>query len=59
MQEEGYELQFTVDHGIVTKDTDRNAIPRITVASGMTGEDVVRKIELAAEFAFAAEREGK
>ena len=59
LQADGSELQFTVDHGIVTKDTDRNAIPRITVASGMTGEDVVRKIELAAEIAFAAEREGK
>lgn len=59
LQANGYELQFTVDHGIITKDTDRNAIPRITVASGMTGEDLIRKIELAAEMTFAAEREGK
>ena len=59
LQADGYELQFTVNHGIVTRDTDRNAIPRITVASGMSGEDLVRKIELAAENTFAAEREGK
>ena len=59
LQADGYELQFTVDHGIITRETERTAIPRITVASGMSGEDVVRKIELAAEFAFAAEREGK
>ena len=58
LQADGYELQFTVNHGIVTRDTDRNAIPRITVASGMSGEDLVRKIELAAESSFAAEREG-
>ena len=59
LQADGYELQFTIDHGVITRDTERTAIPRITVAAGMTGEDVVRKIELAAEIAFAAEREGK
>lgn len=55
---EGYVLQFTIEEGIITHETERYAIPRITVKSGMMGADVVRKIELAAEKAFAAEREG-
>ena len=58
LAEDGYVLQFTVDPGVITRETSRNAIPRITVTSGMTGEDVVREIELAAEKTFAAEREG-
>lgn len=58
LDEDGYALQFTIEKGVITRETARNAIPRITVESGMTGEDVVRKIELAAEKAFAAEREG-
>ncbi len=58
LEEDGYVLQFTIEKGVVTRETKRNAIPRITVESGMTGEDVVRVIELAAEKAFAAEREG-
>ena len=58
LAEDGYVLQFTIEKGVITHETERYAIPRITVESGMTGEDVVRKIELAAEKAFAAEREG-
>lgn len=58
LDEDGYMLQFTVEKGVITRETARNAIPRITIESGMTGEDVVRVIELAAEQAFAAEREG-
>ncbi len=58
LSEDGYVLQFTIEKGVLTRETKRNAIPRITVESGMTGEDVVREIELAAEKAFAAEREG-
>jgi len=58
LEEDGYVMQFTIEKGVITRDTKRNAIPRITVESGMTGEEVVRKIELAAEKAFAAEREG-
>ena len=56
---DGYDLQFTIDKGVLTRESARNAIPRITVESGMTGEDLVRTIELAAEKAFAAERVGK
>ena len=58
LTEDGYVMQFTIDKGVITRETARNAIPRITVESGMTGRDLVRVIELAAEKAFAAEREG-
>ena len=59
LEEDGYVLQFTIEKGVITRETARNAIPRITVESGMTGRDLVRVIELAAEKTFAAEREGK
>ena len=59
LEEDGYVLQFTIENGVITRKTSRNAIPRITVESGMDGRDVVRIIELAAENAFAAERVGK
>ena len=58
LEEDGYVMQFTIEKGVLTRETARNAIPRITVESGMTGEDLERMIELAAEKAFAAEREG-
>ena len=58
LTEEGYVLQFTIEKGVITGSTARDAIPRITVKSGMNGEDLVREIEMAAEKAFAAEREG-
>ena len=51
-------MQFTIEEGVITSTTPMDAIPRITVTSGMDGKDVVRKIELAAEKAFAAESEG-
>lgn len=58
LEEDGYVLQFTIENGVITRETPRNELPRITVTSGMDGKDVVRKIELAAEKAFAAESEG-
>ena len=58
LDEDGYVLQFTVENSVITRNTQRNAIPRITIESGMSGEDVVRKIELTAENTFAAEGEG-
>lgn len=58
LTEDGYEMQFTIEEGVITGTTPMDAIPRITVTSGMDGKDVVRKIELAAEKAFAAESEG-
>lgn len=58
LEEDGYVMQFTIEKGVITRQTRRNAIPRLTVESGMTGEDVVRMAEMAAEETFAAEREG-
>lgn len=58
LDEDGYVLQFTIENGVITRETPRNELPRITISSGMDGKEVVRKIELAAEKAFAAEREG-
>lgn len=55
LTEAGYVLQFTVEQSVITRKTSREAIPRIMVSSGMDGQDIVRKIELAAERAFAAE----
>ena len=58
LEEDGYVMQFTIKKGVITRDTKRSAIPRITVESGMDGREIVRIIELAAEKAFAAERVG-
>ncbi len=55
LNEDGYVMQFTIEEGVITAHTERDQIPRITVTSGMDGRDVVRKIELAAEEAFAAQ----
>lgn len=51
----GYDIQLTTDFGVVTKDTSINKIPRITVDSGMSGEDVIEKIEAAAKRTFVKE----
>jgi hypothetical protein len=58
LQDDGYAMQFTIEKGVITRETKRNAIPRITVESGMDGREIVRIIELAAEKTFAAERVG-
>lgn len=58
LEKDGYVLQFTVETGVITGKTQRNAIPRIMIESGMSGKDVVRRIELTAENTFAAEGEG-
>lgn len=58
LTEDGYELQFTIENGVITRETPRDALPRITVVSGMSGADIVKKIEETAEKAFAVEREG-
>lgn len=55
LTEDGYEMQFTIEEGVITAESARDALPRITVTSGMDGRDIVRKIDLAAERAFAAE----
>lgn len=56
LTEDGYRLQFTVNEGVITNNTERDAIPRIMVFSGMDGAEIVRKIERVAENTFAAER---
>ena len=56
LTEDGYRLQFTVEEGVITNNTSREAIPRIMVFSGMDGAEIVRKIERVAENTFAAER---
>ena len=43
--DEGFSLAFTVQPGVINRTTERMAIPRITVESGMTGADIVEKIE--------------
>ena len=58
LEDDGYVMQFTIEKGVITRQTIRNAIPRLTVESGMSGEDVIRMAEMAAEKTFAAEREG-
>lgn len=55
LMEEGYQLQFTVEGGVITAESSKERLPRIMVTSGMDGRDVIRKIELAAERAFAAQ----
>lgn len=54
LSENGYEMQFTVENGVITAESRRDRLPRIMVTSGMDGRDVLRKIELAAERALAA-----
>ena len=59
LTEDGYQMQFTIEEGVLTAAAQREAMPRITIVSGMSGQDVIRKIELAAEKDLtAAERKG-
>lgn len=55
LREAGYDLQFTVEEGVINGYTAREAIPRIMVTSGMDGKEVIQKIEKIAEETFAAE----
>lgn len=43
--DEGFSLLFTIDPGVINRNTSRGAIPRIMVSSGMTGADIVARIE--------------
>ena len=43
--DEGFSLLFTIDPGVINRSTSRGAIPRIMVSSGMTGADIVARIE--------------
>lgn len=48
-RELGYDLQLTTAFGVVTKNTMINEIPRVTVNSGLSGEDLLQKIRAAAQ----------
>ena len=43
--DEGFSLLFTIEPGVINRNTSRGAIPRIMVSSGMTGADIVARIE--------------
>lgn len=43
--EEGFSLLFTIEPGVINRNTSRGALPRIMVSSGMTGADIVARIE--------------
>lgn len=52
LQEEGFQLLFTVEHGVITKQTSRYEIPRIAVESGWDGQTLLGNIERAARKSF-------
>ena len=45
LMDEGFSLLFTIEPGVINRNTSRGAIPRIMVSSGMTGADIVARIE--------------
>ncbi len=49
----GYDLQLTTNSGVVNRDTSILEIPRITVNSGWTGEQLLEKIEQTALKTFS------
>lgn len=48
----GYDLQLTTNSGVVNRDTSILEIPRITVNSGWSGEELLQKIEQTAQKTF-------
>ncbi len=54
LKKDGYVLQFTVENSVITNETERERIPRITVGSGMKGKDVEKQIKTTAQKAFCA-----
>lgn len=48
----GYDLQLTTNSGVINRNTSVLEIPRITVNSGWTGEQLLQKIEQTAEKTF-------
>lgn len=51
----GYDLQLTTNSGVVNRDTSILEIPRITVNSGWSGEQLLQKIEQTAQKTFQKE----
>ena len=52
----GYDLQITTDYGVVNSESSINKVPRITISSGMSGEDVIKLIEKAAQRSFGYDK---
>jgi peptidoglycan/xylan/chitin deacetylase (PgdA/CDA1 family) len=52
MRKLGYDLQLTTNFGVVNRNTSVSEIPRVTVDSGLTGEQVLQKITAAAQRTF-------
>ncbi len=52
----GYDLQITTDYGVVNSESSINKVPRITISSGMSGEDVIALIEKAAQRSFGYDK---
>lgn len=52
MRQLGYDIQLSTDYGVVTRDTLVNAIPRVTVNSGESGERLLERIQAAANNSF-------
>ena len=52
LKKDGYAMQFTIEEGVITNETKREGIPRITVVSGMDGKAVEKTIEKAAQKTF-------
>ena len=48
----GYDLQLTTNSGVVNRNTSVLEVPRITVNSGWTGEQLLQKIEQTAQKTF-------
>ena len=51
----GYDLQLTTNSGVVNRNTSILEIPRITVNSGWSGEQLLQKIEQTAQKTFQKE----
>ncbi len=52
LEKMGFDLLFTVEHGVITKQTSRYEIPRIAVESGWDGQALLEHIERAARKSF-------
>ncbi len=52
LRQMGFDLQLTTNFGVVNRYTNVNEIPRITVNSGMTGEQVLQKIKAGTQRTF-------
>ncbi|MDD3395308.1 MAG: polysaccharide deacetylase family protein [Anaerotignum sp.] len=52
LKEMGFDLLFTVEQGVITKETSRYEIPRIAVESGWDGQTLMENIERTARKSF-------